>query len=76
MKFDKLVESILNESEMTPQQGHVYSKFRSFDWEYDYTDDNGDIIMQRWDRSADGAQRLAQLIIKPDGEHEIVRAKN
>jgi hypothetical protein len=53
---------------MTPQQEHVYSRYRSADWEFDrWEDDN--IIMKRWDRGSDSASMLAELIIKPDGEH-------
>jgi hypothetical protein len=78
MKFDKLVESILNEEQhkMTPQQEHVYSIYRSADWEFSHWEDDGSIVMTRWDRGSDSAIRLAELIIKPDGEHERVKFKS
>ncbi len=53
---------------MTPQQEHVYSRWTSAGWEFEMWDGE-DVIMQRWDRSLDGASRLASMRIKPDGEH-------
>ena len=54
--------------QMTPQQEHVYSRYRSADWEFEDWDGD-DIIMTRWDRGMDSQTRLAELVIKPDGEH-------
>lgn len=53
---------------MTPQQEHVYARWESAGWEFEMWDGE-DVIMQRWDRSLDGASRLASMRIKPDGEH-------
>ena len=75
MKFDKLVKSILNEAEhkMTPQQEHVYSRYISAGWEFSHWENDGTLVMTRWDRGSDSATRIAELIIKPDGEHGIVK---
>ena len=64
--YKKIAEST---QKMTPQQEHVYSKYRSADWEFDRWENDGSVVMTRWDRGSDSAIRLAELIIKPDGEH-------
>ena len=65
--YRKVVE---NKHKMTPQQEDVYSRYRSVGWEFDGWEDDGSLIMTRWDRGSDSAMRLAELVIKPDGEHE------
>ncbi len=55
--------------QMTPQQEAVYSKYKSFGWDFEaWEGDN--VIMKRWDRGMDSARVLAELEIRPDGEHQ------
>jgi hypothetical protein len=68
--LEEVYTKILKEEskKMTPQQEHVYSRYWSTDWEFDRWEGDS-IIMKRWDRGSDSASMLAELIIKPDGEH-------
>lgn len=61
-----------NKHEMTPQQEDVYSRYRQVGWEFDRWENDGSLIMTRMDRGSDSVMRLAELVIKPDGEHERI----
>jgi hypothetical protein len=69
MKFDKLIESILNEDlhKMTSQQEETYLKYEKIGWEFSHWEDDNSVVMIRRDRGIDSSVKLGEITIKKDG---------
>jgi hypothetical protein len=53
---------------MTPNQSAPYETQRDIGFEYDWTEDDGRIVMSRWNGTQESRWRIAQIEIHENGK--------